>query len=245
MKTTSLLNSPAANSWQIALLVTFLFATFARLVKGVDWAGALAGALVSFLIYFSAGLGAFAGLVTLFVLTAVTTRIGYAHKRKLGTAEHKQGRSASQVIANVGVAATAAVIFKVTSHPVFLLASAAAMAEAAADTSSSEIGQAYSDYARLITNFTIVPAGTDGGITFTGTTAGAIASVIVAGVFHWLGLLTAPEMVLAAVSGFCGMLFDSILGSLLERRRVLNNDTVNFSGTLFASAIAIALSVFS
>ena len=40
------------------------------------------------------------------------------------------------------------------------------------------------------------------------------------------------------------MLFDSLLGALLERRHLLNNDAVNFLSTIFASALALALSLY-
>jgi uncharacterized membrane protein len=37
------------------------------------------------------------------------------------------------------------------------------------------------------------------------------------------------------------MIADSFLGAILERRRVLNNDWVNFLGTLTAAGLALLL----
>jgi uncharacterized membrane protein len=48
--------------------------------------------------------------------------------------------------------------------------------------------------------------------------------------WKWLGV--------ALTAAAAGMLADSYLGALLERRRLLNNDTVNFLGTLVAVGIA-------
>jgi uncharacterized membrane protein len=43
-------------------------------------------------------------------------------------------------------------------------------------------------------------------------------------------------------AGFIGMLLDSLLGALLERRGALNNDAVNFLGTFSAALIAFLVS---
>lgn len=228
-----------------AAAVTIVFTLLARAIRGVTTSGAIAGALVCFLLYSIAGPGAFAALVTVFVLAWLTTRLGYKKKQKLGTAEKREGRTASQVLANLGTAAICVVLFALSAKNfAYLLAACAALAEAAADTVSSEFGQAFHQQARLITTGELVPAGTDGGITLAGTLAGTAAAAIVAAVCvatsiiprHWFGL-----SILAAVAG---MLFDSLLGALLERRRLLNNDAVNFLSTVFAAALAFTLSLY-
>jgi uncharacterized protein (TIGR00297 family) len=115
----------------------------------------------------------------------------------------------------------------------------AALAEAASDTVSSEIGQAFRSQARMITNWKLVPAGTDGGVTLPGTTAGLAASLLVSGVSAALGVVSAEGFALCAAAGFAGMLVDSLLGAWLERKRVLCNDVVNFLGTLTAAGLAM------
>jgi uncharacterized protein (TIGR00297 family) len=115
------------------------------------------------------------------------------------------------------------------------------MAEAAADTASSEIGEAVSERARLITTFQFVPSGTDGGITLLGSLAGAIASLAVAGCCAAVRLIPASALWSVSLAGFVGMLLDSFLGAVLENRKVLNNDTVNLLGTFSAAVIALLL----
>jgi uncharacterized protein (TIGR00297 family) len=228
-------------TWQAAL-VTLVFTVIAWLLKGVTSSGALAGAVASFAIYLSAGPGPFLALVSVFVIAVGTTRMGYSRKQELGTAEGREGRSASQIVANVGVAALASVLFGFSTDPVFLIAGAAALAEAAADTSSSEIGQATSGQARLITTLELVPAGTNGGITISGTLAGAAASLLVAGCCVLVKMISHSAFLLVSCAGFIGMLLDSVLGALVERRGALNNDTVNLLGTFFAALIAFLVS---
>src|SRR2546423_3334138 len=153
--------------WFVAL-VTLLFTSLARAVRGVSRSGAIAGGAVSFVLYASAGPGAFVLLTVLFILTWGATRFGYQRKHKLGAAETKEGRTSSQVLANVGVAAACAVAYRWHEDTILQLAICTTLAEAAADTVSSEIGQTTSHEARLITNWKRVPAGTHGAISLAG-----------------------------------------------------------------------------
>ncbi len=202
----------------IAAGVTLIFAILGRLVRGVTISGAIAGWIVSFAIFAGAGPGAFGALVLVFGVTWLATRVGYRHKLKLGTAEKKDGRTALQVLANLAVAGACAAAYGLLGRNAALLAAlAAALSEAAADTVSSELGQATSDQARLITNWQKVPAGTDGGITWLGTLAGVGTAILISLACFVAGLLPARWIVIPAAAGTAGMLADSFLGALLER----------------------------
>ena len=224
------------------LVFTVVFAVSARLLRGVTVSGAVAGGVLAFLLFFGGGPGAFATLITVFLLAWTSTRTGQRRKRQLGIAEEHSGRSASQIFANIGIASAAAMVSLASRHPAaWLVASAAALAEAAADTASSELGQALSESAYLITDFRRVPVGTDGGISAAGTLAGVAASLVIATVscatrsiaWHWL--------LPVAAAGVLGMFVDSFLGASLERRRLLNNDAVNLLSTLLAACFALLL----
>lgn len=221
--------------------VTLAFTGVARLLRSVNASGAVAGAAVSFVLYASAGPAGFAALASVFLLTVISTHIGYSRKQRLGTAEKDDGRTASQVLANLGVAAVACTLFAFRGHTFFLLAAAAALAEAAADTVSSEYGQAKSDQARLITTGEIVPAGTDGGITAAGIVAGTLAGLIVSAVCASVRLIPWAWVGFAGSAAAIGMLLDSLLGATLQRRRLLDNNKVNFLSTLMAAVIALLL----
>src|SRR5215469_7128976 len=97
-----------------AAVVSLGFALLARGLRGVSDGGALAGAVIAFLLMWAAGLEAILPLVAVFLLTLVTTRWRSDRKRNLGVAERRSGRTASQVVANLGAAgicAAAAAIF--------------------------------------------------------------------------------------------------------------------------------------
>ena len=227
-----------AGIW-LATSVTLAFAALARWMRGVSRSGALAGAVICFVLIVGAGLAAFITLVAVFLLTLGTTRLGYQRKQKLGTAEKSDGRKASQVLANLGVAAGCAIFFVATHRTaIFLLSFVAALAEAAADTVSSELGQAGNQNPRLITNWQEVPAGTDGGISVIGTAAGLAAAILISAVGWLTGLLPVRWMGACITAAMAGMLADSYLGAGFQRRGILNNDAVNFLGTLIAALAA-------
>ena len=121
-----------------------------------------------------------------------------------------------------------------------LVAMMAALAEAAADTVSSECGQALRGEARLITTFERVSAGTDGGVTLAGTLSGAVAAALVAVVAVFGGILPSRWFWIATLAGVLGMLVDSYLGALCERRGWMGNDAVNFTSTLFSAVLGAA-----
>ena len=224
----------SAKLW-IPALISLIFAVFGRAVRGVTTGGAVAGAAVCFALIIAAGLQGFVALLTVFVLTWAATRFGFARKQSLGTAEPRSGRNAAQVIANLGVAAICSLLYAlVRPDPRLTIALFAALAEAAADTVSSEIGQAVGGTPRLITTWKPVPAGTDGAITFAGTAAGIVAAIAVSltGVAGW------RSTVICAAAGVAGMMADSLLGATVERRSLVGNNAVNFSATAIAALLA-------
>jgi len=228
----------SAHPWWLSLTVTLGFAAVARLVRGVTISGAIAGAVVAFLLYTCAGPGGFVVLVSVFVLAWITTRLGYSRKERRGTAERKEGRNAFQVLANLGLATLCAASFPFSGRRLFLAAATAALAEAAADTVSSESGQAATEKALLITTLEPVPAGTDGGISIPGTLAGVSAAVLITLVSAGVGLIDWPSSWICALAGVMGMLADSFLGASFERDKLMTNNMVNFLSTGVAAVFA-------
>jgi len=180
-------------------------------------------------------------LMGLFVLTFLATKAGKSRKVKAGLAESRKGRNAAQVIANLGAAGLVAALAAGSGNAVGFAALLGVLAEATADTVSSEIGQAFGGTPYLLTSMQRVEPGTDGAISLLGTAAGLCGAAIVVFVGVWSMALPLQQGIAAFGGGVAGLFFDSVLGATVERRGWLGNDLVNFTSTVFAGAVALGL----
>ncbi len=193
-------------------------------------------------------------VLAVLVQTSIATHLGRSRKERLGTAENRKGRRASQVAANLGIAAlisndlTQSLLMKqdwlqwTSQAPTAIFAvGLAALAEAAADTVSSELGQVLNDQPRMLTTLRRTEPGTDGAISVGGTIAGVVAAGVVAAVGAFAFRGGRVMLGISWTAGVFGLFFDSLLGATLERRGWMNNDAVNFLSTASASAFALGL----
>jgi len=227
---------PTGSRFLTALAITAGFALLAWFAGGVDLSGALAGSAVAFIMAVR-DLRMFLALLVVFAVTLAATRVGHARKLQLRTAEPPGGRTAAQAMANLGIAALVVAVAG-KAWPVLALA---ALAEAAGDTSSSELGMAFPGKTLLVTNFKSVPAGTDGGISLFGTVAALLGAASVAVAAVATGLVPFDQIAIIILAGFFGTIVDSLLGAVFERRGWLNNDLVNLLSTAAAVGMAWGL----
>jgi uncharacterized protein (TIGR00297 family) len=260
----------AVNCWPVAVWtvgLSLLLGLIVLQLRAVTPGGAIAGAAITPCLMFSTAAftpgdafpyspwhTALVPVLAVFVLTFIATRLGQERKKRLGIAESRQGRTASQVAANLGMAAlvseevvqawlTGNGWFLHTAPALFLAVGLAALAEAAADTVSSEVGQVLGGCPRMITTLRTVEPGTDGGVSLIGTLAGVAAAAIVAAAGTLALSGNSAMFWISCAGGIFGLFFDSLLGATLERRGWLNNDAVNFLST--ASAVAFALGLLA
>ena len=193
-------------------------------------------------------------LAVLIILTSAATRAGRAAKLARGLAERSGGRAASQVLANLGAASLfvsplGAYAALAVGRPlpvetaVLTVAGLAALAEAAADTVSSELGPLLTGRGGtlLLTTLRPVPRGTDGAISLFGTLSGMAAALLVVAAAVPALHMAWSQAGVAWIAGVVGLFCDSLLGATLERRGWIGNDIVNLTSTGLAGLAAMAL----
>ncbi|MFI5278914.1 MAG: DUF92 domain-containing protein [Gemmatimonadales bacterium] len=185
--------------------------------------GAMSAAVVGALVWAGAGARGVALLLAFFVTSSALTKGGGR-------------RRAAQVVANGGIAAACALLSRWDGA--LLPAFAGALAAAAADTWSTEIGARSARPPRLLTTWQTVPSGTDGGVTLLGSAGGILGAATIGLAARALLPIGTHAAVWIGLGGAAGAFVDSLLGATLQRRSWLNNDVVNLLATAAGALVA-------
>ena len=193
-------------------------------------------------------LGHWTWLIALFiflVIGSLATKWKLEEKKLLSLEEANEGlRSWKNVLANGGAVSLMAVYNFISPGEEWIyFAAIASISVALSDTLASEIGS-LDTRTRSITTLQSVPAGTNGGMSPTGTVAALIGAIIIS----IIGVIFSPEdstisninlLLLLTLIGWLGCQVDSLLGALLENRGYLGKHSVNFLATFSGSILAI------
>ncbi len=220
-------------------------AAAAFFARTIDLPGAASAVVIGTTITAGLGLQGLALMVAFFVIGSAVTRMGYRLKAARRIAQERGGaRGWRNAWANGGVPALLALLSGVAPEPLgglFVLAYAASVATAAADTCSSEIGKAYGRRTLLITNLRPVPRGTEGAVSLEGTLGGLVGGFLVASVGALAGLYSWLAALVVGVAGLLGSLAESAIGTVAERRGWLNNDQLNALNTAIGAGLAVLI----
>lgn len=206
--------------------------------------GSLLGFLVALLIFISFNLPGLILLGAFFIAATLATFWNKHHKNNhFLIDEHLSTRDAFQVLANGGVAASAALLSIIfpSYNNIFLLMMTGSLSSATADTISSELGSIYGSSFYNILSFRKDQNGQDGVVSLEGFLFGLAGSGIISTIYS-IAFGWDRNFVIIVVSGTIGNLADSVLGATLERRGLLGNNQVNFLNTLFAALITFICS---
>ena len=224
----------------LGLGLNVAIALLALAAGSIDAGGALSAVVIGTVITAGLGVGGFAVMVAFFVLGSLATRFGHHVKAARGIAQEKGGaRGWRNAWANGGVPAFLAALAGLTAvplHDLLVLAYAAAVATAAADTCSSEVGKAYGRRTFLITSLRPVAPGTEGAVSLEGTLGGFLGGLVVAFTGMAFGLYGAREAMLVGVAGLLGSLAESVLGTVAEKKGWMGNDLLNATNTAIGAA---------
>lgn len=218
-------------------------------------AGAIAAALLGIVVSALGGPWALGVLLLFFALGSAATRMGRRVKEARGIAQERGGRRGiPNVVANGGVAGLCAAIMLPAGPDggrwvsSVIVAFTGALATAAADTVSSEIGKAFGKRTFVVTTLRPVPPGTEGAVSLEGTLAGVVASALVAALgAAWIlqaGMDGGPTSVVVAVvaGAFAGTTFESVVGAITDRHGApVDSHLLNFANTAVGAVVAAGL----
>ncbi|HEY5908793.1 MAG TPA: DUF92 domain-containing protein [Vicinamibacteria bacterium] len=229
----------------LGLGLNLAVALAALFAGSIDLGGAVSAVLIGTVITAGLGVGGFAVMVAFFVLGSLATRLGYRVKAARGIAQEKGGaRGWRNAWANGGVPAFLAALAGTTAvplHDLLVLAYAASVATAAADTCSSEVGKAYGRRTFLITSLRPVPPGTEGAVSLEGTLGGLLGGLVVAFTGTAFGLYGTRAALLVGLAGLVGSLAESVLGTVAEKRGWMGNDLLNATNTAIGALVVCLL----
>ncbi len=208
----------------IGISIALIFARVSFALKFLTASGAVGTFLFGSNIFSMGGLVWTIPVLTFFILSSVLSKVGKEHKKKYDLIFEKSSqRDVGQVLANGGVAWVLMIWFSFFQDPLIFLAYLGTLAAVQADTWATEIGTMVKDpKPRYILNFKPVPAGTSGGITFTGTFGGFVGALLIAA-SAWI---IAPDQMMSVgivesflIIGFAGAggsLVDSFFGATVQ-----------------------------
>lgn len=205
-----------AQQWNILLgvLLSTAFALTAFLFQRLTLDGMFATFVVGTFIF---GLGGWSvALVVLFffVSSALITGLWNAEPEAPSQQIRRDGL---QVWANGFWLIVYLVLAVIFNSEIFLFGAMAAIATATADTWATELGSTAPQSTYLITNFSIVMPGTDGGVSLRGTMAGLAGAAAIAAAGLYVFSLHFYIFICIFTAGFLGCLLDSYFGAIFQR----------------------------
>jgi uncharacterized protein (TIGR00297 family) len=214
------------------------------------WSATIVGSI-------AAGFGGWWMALALVVFFLSSSMIGMRAERSPAQQLESFGRDGLQVWSNSGWLIIMICGFMMWEQTAWILAGLASVAAANADTWATEwASRNLKRKTWLITSFSRVAPGTDGGVSIGGTLASLVGSAVIA----LFSFLIIPEagidvFLIILIAGFAGSIVDSIIGALFQygvlRRKItlfkeirLSNNNVNVAGTGF-SALAVFILILS
>jgi len=206
----------------LGALIATAFAFAGLATRALSRSGAIATIVIGALAYGFGNVALAAALVVFFLSGSVLGRIESAQSASARRESAKGSRrDAAQVLANGGIAvacalaSTVATLLRPALSTPFLLAAIGAVAAAAGDTWSTEIGTFAGKSPRSILTLRPVVPGASGGVTLLGILAAPLGGLLV-GIAAWTFDRFEPARVwvtIGLVSGLVGSLLDSTLGA--------------------------------
>ena len=229
--------------WFVFIAGAFCFCLYAIISKKATLSGALSGVIIAIIIFIFTSWEGILYFSAFFLMGSIATKWKIDKKQALGLEQENKGnRTHIHAISNTGAAAfLAALLYFLAYDPVLISISVASVFAAAnSDTLSSELGNiAGSKYFNII-SLKRDTRGKDGVISPEGTVIGLAGSSFIA-LIHFIFHQNLTHFLIIMFCGFLANLVDSLLGATLQKSKILNNHSVNFTITTFSGSLSILI----
>ena len=241
------------------------------LLKSLTASGAIAATLIGLAIFLGFGAKGLFLLGVFFATSSLWSKYKANDKRNLEEMLAKGAtRDWRQVVANGGAAAIFSFLYYFHHDITWLIGFTVSIASANSDTWASEIGPLSRKNPIYIRTFKRIERGTSGAVSFIGSMAALLASLLISFTSFWLFHLDFYYSLIIFLFGFLGNVIDTIFGAFFQQLYVcphcgietekryhcqvpskrikgkafVDNDMVNFLSGLFAAIFAIAAIFF-
>ena len=258
---------PWINSYIAPIMLTPLVIILVIERKALTAKGLVVAIILDFVISLTLKNFGFVLLLSFLFLSIAVDKAKKFAKHEDTITKKGECRDEIQVIANGLVPMLLAVVCYFAFNPVFLVAYVAVLAEAFADTAASGIG-VFSKNTFDLFKMRRCEKGISGGMSFLGTSASLVGAVLFSLLILPFGIKSFTVILIASLSAFLGVIFDSFLGSVLQVKyrcsvcsfltereshcdaptvkargfKFFDNDVVNVSSGVFTAIISIVLS---
>lgn len=210
-----LIYHPSVIDYILPILLTPIIIAVVLSKRVLTARGVIFAVALDVLVSLAFGNAGFLVLLVFLFLSVVSDKIKGRYKGRAADGDKHGARNEWQVFANGIVSATTAVLFLVTKQQVFCAVYIAAVAEAFADTVASGLG-IFAKNTYDVFRFRKCEKGISGGMSLIGTASSLIASILLSTLASLLGMTDILSALWISLIAFSGMIFDSLLGSLLQ-----------------------------
>ena len=196
------------------MIINLVLAIIAYKLKALNTKAIILAYVIGVVILFSC-FEAYILLLVYFITVLIVEKILLNSK--------KEKRSSIQVLANIVFAFVALIFYILKDESKYFVIYCCMLSVSLCDTLSSTVGTRLAKKVYSITKLKMISNGISGGVSFVGSFAGFTGSLFLASIYLTIAYITKAEVsttsfMIIWFSGFTGMIIDSILGDVLQKK---------------------------
>lgn len=196
------------------MIINLVLAIIAYKLKALNTKAIILAYVIGVVILFSC-FEAYILLLVYFITVLIVEKILLNSK--------KEKRSSIQVLANIVFAFVALIFYILKDESKYFVIYCCMLSVSLCDTLSSTVGTRFAKKVYSITRLKQISKGVSGGVSFIGSISGFSGSLFLSSVYLIIVCITNNKLsvtsfVIVCFSGFAGMLIDSILGDVLQKK---------------------------